>query len=31
MTSGDLVDEFQAALDVDVDADSMLGGDLSDE
>ncbi len=26
MTSGDLVAEFQAALDADVDADPLLGG-----
>jgi hypothetical protein len=31
MTSGDLIDEFQAALDADVDADALLGGDVSDE
>jgi len=30
MTTGDLVDEFQAALDGDLDAGPLLGGDASD-
>jgi hypothetical protein len=31
MTSGDLADELQAALDADADADSVLGADADDE
>lgn len=30
MTAGDLVDEFQAALDADLAADPILGGHQSD-
>ena len=30
MTTGDLADEFQAALDADADADSLLGGQIDD-
>ncbi len=29
MTTGDLVDEFQAALEGDLEADPLLGGDAS--
>ncbi len=29
MTSGDLIDEFQAALEGDLEADPLLGGDAS--
>jgi hypothetical protein len=31
ITDGDLADEFQAALDADLDADSLLGGSVSDD
>jgi hypothetical protein len=30
MTTGDLADEFQAALDADVEADPILGGHHDD-
>ncbi|MFP5377581.1 MAG: hypothetical protein ACLGIO_12480 [Acidimicrobiia bacterium] len=30
MTTGDLVDEFQAALDADLAADPLLAGDNTD-
>ncbi len=31
MTTGDLVDEFQAALDADLAADPLLGGRDTDD
>jgi hypothetical protein len=31
MTTGDLVDEFQAALDADLEADPILGGHETDD
>jgi hypothetical protein len=31
ITTGDLADEFQAALDADLVADPLLGGDTSDD
>jgi hypothetical protein len=31
MTTGDLVDEFQAALDADLEADPILGGHDTDD
>jgi hypothetical protein len=31
MSTGDLVDEFQAALDADLAADPLLGGHYSDD
>ena len=30
ITTGDLADEFQAALDADMEADPILGGHLDD-
>lgn len=31
MTTGDLAEEFQAALDADAEADPVLGGDSRDD
>ncbi|HEX4868365.1 MAG TPA: hypothetical protein VFV32_12195 [Acidimicrobiales bacterium] len=31
LTTGDLMDDFQAALDADVEADPVLGGHYTDD